>query len=152
MLYGNIEAGIASWWGQGTDTDNRMQALLSAAVGTSFKWSIYYEPEGVGNPDVNTLTADLIYLQSRYSNDPSFLRIDNRFVIFVYADANDGCAMVDRWNQANTVNAYIVLKVFPGYQACANQPDGWHQYGPAQADRFAGAIQLHHQPGILESR
>jgi hypothetical protein len=59
MLYGNIEAGIASWWGQGTDTDNRMQALLSAAVGTSFKWSIYYEPEGVGNPDVNTLRFDL---------------------------------------------------------------------------------------------
>ena len=151
MLYGNIEAGIASWWGQGTDTDNRMQALLSAAVGTSFKWSIYYEPEGVGNPDVSTLTADLIYLQNQYSNDLSFLRIDNRFVVFVYADANDGCAMVDRWHQANTVNAYIVLKVFPGYQTCANQPDGWHQYGPAQAQDSQGQYSYTISPGFWKA-
>ncbi len=148
MLYGNIEAGIASWWGQGTDTDNRMQALLSAAAGTSFKWGIYYEPEGVGNPDVNTLTADLIYLQNRYSNDPSFLRIDNRFVIFVYADATDGCAMVDRWHQANTINAYIVLKVFPGYLTCVSQPDGWHQYGPAQAQDSQGQYSYTISPGF----
>jgi hypothetical protein len=25
-----------------------------------------------------------------------------------------------------------VLKVFPGYARCATQPDGWHQYEPAQ--------------------
>ncbi len=41
--------------------------------------------------------------------------------------------MVDRWKQANTVNAYLVLKVFLGYKTCANQPDGWHQYAPALA-------------------
>ena len=133
MLYGYIQAGIASWWGQGSDTDNRMPALLSAAAGTTFEWSIYYEPEGQGNPDVSTLTEDLTYLRDQYSNDVSFLRIDNRFVVFVYADANDGCDMVNRWHQANSVNAYIVLKVFPGYQACPNQPDGWHQYAPAVA-------------------
>src|SRR4030043_186621 len=133
MLYGYIQAGIASWWGQGSDTDNRMPALLSAAAGTTFEWSIYYEPEGQGNPDVSTLTEDLTYLRDQYSNDAGFLHIDNRFVVFVYADANDGCDMVNRWHQANSVNAYIVLKVFPGYQACPNQPDGWHQYAPAVA-------------------
>ncbi len=148
MLYGNIQAGIASWWGQGTPTDNRIPALLSAAAGTAFKWSIYYEPEGVGNPDVSTLTADLIYLQNQYSNDPGYLRIDNRFVVFVYADPNDGCAMVDRWHQANTVNAYIVLKVFPGYQACTNQPDGWHQYNPAQAQDSQGQFSYTISPGF----
>ena len=148
MMYGHIDAGIASWWGQGTPTDNRLSALLSATVGTPFKWSIYYEPEGMGKPDVSTLTADLIYLRDKYSNDPSYLRIDNRFVVFVYADASDGCAMVDRWYQANTVNAYIVLKVFPGYQSCTNQPDGWHQYNPAKAAASVGHYSYTISPGF----
>jgi hypothetical protein len=151
MLYGNIEAGIASWWGQGSATDNRIPALLSAAAGTPFKWSIYYEPEGVGNPDVSTLNADLIYLRDKYSKDPGYLRVDNRFVVFVYADVNDGCAMVDRWHQANTVNAYIVLKIFPGYQKCANQPDGWHQYNPAKSSASVGQYSYTISPGFWKA-
>ena len=151
MLYGYIQAGIASWWGQGSDTDNRMPALLSAAAGTTFEWSIYYEPEGQGNPDVNTLTEDLTYLRDQYSNDAGFLHIDNRFVVFVYADANDGCDMVNRWHQANSVNAYIVLKVFPGYQACPNQPDGWHQYAPAVAADSQGQYSYTISPGFWKA-
>ncbi len=151
MLYGNIEAGIASWWGQGSPTDKRMSALLSAAAGTLFKWGVYYEPEGVGNPDVSTLKADLIYLRDKYSNDPAYLRVDNRFVVFVYEDPNDGCAIVDRWHQANTVNAYIVLKVFPGYQSCANQPDGWHQYSPAKAAVSVGQYSYTISPGFWKA-
>jgi hypothetical protein len=56
--------------------------------------------------------------------------------------------MVDRWRQANTVNAYIVLKVFPGYQACANQPDGWHQYAPAIAADSQGQYSYTISPGF----
>jgi len=148
MLYGHIQAGIASWWGQGTNTDNRMPEILAATGGTPFKWAIYYEPEGVGNPDVGTITADLVYLQNKYSNDPAYLRINNRFVVFVYADPGDGCGMVDRWKQANTLNAYIVLKVFPGYQACVNQPDGWHQYAPAAAEDSQGQYSYTISPGF----
>jgi hypothetical protein len=64
--------------------------------------------------------------------------------VFVYADAADGCGMVDRWTQANTVNAYIVLKVFANYRDCTSQPDGWHQYAPAfpasSQERFSYTI------------
>jgi hypothetical protein len=148
MLYAHIEVGIASWWGQGTNTDNRMPALLSATADNAFKWSIYYEPEGQGDPDVSAITSDLTYIQDQYSNDPGYLRIDNRFVVFVYADATDGCDMVDRWHQANTVNAYIVLKVFPGYQACLNQPDGWHQYAPANSVDSQGQYSYTISPGF----
>jgi hypothetical protein len=28
----------------------------------------------------------------------------------------------------------VVLKVFPGYPACAHQPESWHQYAPAQRE------------------
>ncbi len=133
MQYGGIQAGIASWWGQGTKTDSRISALLQGAAGTSFRWSIYYEQESQGDPSVTQLTTDLTYLRDKYGNDPSFLRINGRFVVFVYADGADACSMVDRWKQANTVGAYLVLKVFSGYRTCTNQPDGWHQYSPAVA-------------------
>jgi hypothetical protein len=148
MLYAHIQAGIASWWGPGTPTDNRIASLLSVADSTPFKWAIYYEQEGYGNPDVSTLNSDLTYISDHYSNDPAFLRIDNRFVVFVYADPTDGCEMVDRWKQANSVNAYIVLKVFSGYQSCFNQPDGWHQYAPANAEDSQGKYSFTISPGF----
>lgn len=131
MKYGHIAAAIASWWGRDTLTDRRIPLLLAAAAGSSFRWAVYYEAESLVNPDVTTLQADLIYLRERYGTDPSYLRIDDRFVVFVYADPNDWCGMVERWYQANTVGAYVVLKVFEGYRTCGHQPDGWHQYAPA---------------------
>jgi len=133
MQYGGIQAGIASWWGQGSRTDNRIPVLLQAAAGTNFRWSIYHENESEGDPSVEQLTSDLTYLRDKYGNDPSFLRINGRFVVFVYAAGNDACGMADRWKQANTVGAHVVLKVFSGYRDCASQPDGWHQYSPAVA-------------------
>jgi phosphoesterase family protein/glycosyl hydrolase family 99 len=135
MQYGGIQAGILSWWGQGTPTDKRVPTILSLTntTGATFRWSIYYEPESTGNPTVSQISSDLTYIQAHYGNDPSFLRVNGRFVVFVYADGSDNCAMADRWKQANTVNAYVVLKVFSGYQTCASQPAGWHQYGPAVA-------------------
>jgi hypothetical protein len=133
MQYGGIQAGIASWWGQGSRTDDHIPGLLQAAAGTNFRWSIYYENESQGDPSVAQLTNDLTYLRDKYGNDPSFLRINGKFVVFVYADGADACGMADRWKQANTVGAYIVLKVFSGYRNCATQPDSWHQYSPAVA-------------------
>ncbi len=133
MQYGGIQAGISSWWGQGSKTDQRLSTLLRAADGTTFRWSTYYENESLGDPSVSQIQSDLTYLASSYGNDPSTLRIGGRFVVFVYADGADGCGMASRWQDANTVNAYIVLKVFSGYKTCAAQPDGWHQYGPASA-------------------
>jgi glycosyl hydrolase family 99 len=148
MQYGNIAAGIASWWGQGTRTDTRVNTILSATAGTGFKWSLYYEPEGQGNPPVAQINADLLYIQQMYAADPSYLRLGGRFVVFVYADATDGCEMVDRWKQANTVNAYVVLKVFAGYKTCPNQPDGWHQYAPAVAADNQGSYSYSISPGF----
>jgi hypothetical protein len=139
MQYGGISAGIASWWGVGHHTDRRIPALVSAAVSTGFRWALYYEQEGTTNPSVDQLETDLTYIRDHYASHASYARIDGKFVVFVY-NANDGdCAVSTRWQQANTVGAYLVLKVFPGYRACATQPQSWHQYGPAvAADQQAG--------------
>jgi hypothetical protein len=133
MRYGRIAAGIASWWGRGTHTDARMPLLLGAAAGTGFTWAVYYEREGQENPGAAAIAADLAYLRRRYARSPSYLRRDGRFVVFVYAQPEDGCAMAERWRGARSAGAYVVLKVFPGYERCASQPDGWHQYAPAVA-------------------
>ncbi len=134
MQYGNIQVGIASWWGQGTTTDKNIPVDLAAASGTGFKWSIYYEPEGQGNPTVDQLRSDLTYIRDNYAVSPNYLRVDGKFVVFVYNANDTNCSVADRWQQANTVNAYIVLKVFSGYRACTSQPDSWHQYGPSSAE------------------
>lgn len=131
MMYAGLEAGIASWWGRGSKEDTRIPMLLSAAAGTTFRWSLYYEPESLGDPSADQIRADLTHIVTSFGSDPSFLRINGRPVVFVYADAADACGMADRWKAGNTVGAHIVLKVFSGYAACASQPQGWHQYGPA---------------------
>jgi hypothetical protein len=136
LEYAHVQVGIASWWGQGTQTDLRLPLLLrvTAQSHPSFRWSVYYEQEAQGDPPVSQIASDLQYLRGHYGSDPSFLRIGGRFVVFVYAAPGDGCAMADRWKQAAAgTGAYVVLKVFPGYTACASQPDDWHQYSPAVA-------------------
>lgn len=133
MQYGNIDAAIASWWGPGSPTDKKFSGLLAAAAGTKFRWAIYYENEGIANPSSSQILSDLVYISDHYGQDPNYLRVDGRFVVFAYSDHSDNCGMVDRWKQANSVGAYIVLRVFPGYAKCASQPDDWHQYSPALA-------------------
>src|SRR5438552_3334398 len=119
MQYGGMNMAISSWWGQGTPTDARVPALLNGAANTNFRFSLYYEQEGTSDPSVAQLTSDLTYMRDHYGSNTSYLRVNGRFVVFVYAGGNDVCGMADRWKQANTVGAYVVLKVFPGYTGCA---------------------------------
>jgi hypothetical protein len=134
MKYGNIRAGIASWWGQGSPTDQRIPILLHEAALAGFEWALYYEPEGQADPAPSQIAADLNYISEKYARQKGYLRVGGRPVLFVYAGGEDRCGMSDRWKQANALGYYLVLKVFPGYRACANQPDGWHQYAPASAE------------------
>ncbi|MDQ1479436.1 MAG: hypothetical protein QOI44_297 [Actinomycetota bacterium] len=134
MSGAGLDAAISSWWGQGSPTDQRVPLLLDAASGSSFRWTLYYEAEGSSDPSVAQISSDLDYIDSHYGSSPTFLRHNGHPVIFVYADALDGCAMADRWAQADpTQRFWVVLKVFSGYKACASQPQGWHQYAPAVA-------------------
>lgn len=133
MEYAHLDAAIVSWWGPGTPSDARLPELLAAAP-TGFRWAAYYEAEGEGDPSPAKIRSDLLYLRAHDASSPGYLRVDGRFVVFAYGSGAEGCGMVRRWKQANTVGAFVVLKVFPGYRSCPDQPDGWHQYGPAQAE------------------
>ncbi len=152
MQYARIEVGIASWWGRGSRTDARLPALLSAAARTTFRWSVYYEGEAQGDPSASQIHGDLAYLSAHYGSAPGFFRVNGRFVVFVYADGADRCGMVDRWTAANVgIGAYIVLKVFPGFRSCSNQPDGWHQYSPAVPDDSQAGYSYVISPGFWKA-
>lgn len=151
MQYGNIQAGIASWWGQGHLTDLRVQSLLEAGNAANFHWILYYEYEGYGDPSIESIRSDLEYIRDRYADSSAYLKIDGRFVVFVYADRADGCNMASRWSKANTVDAYLVLKVFSGYRTCVDQPDTWHQYAPDRAEKMVGSQSFSISPGFWKA-
>jgi hypothetical protein len=137
LRYAHLGAGIYSWWGEDgyPPTDLRFWRYLAAARTTPFRWAIYYEREGYEDPSVERIRSDLEYVKAEYASQPAYLKVDGRFVVFVYGSSQDSCATAERWRDANaTVGAYLVLKAFPGYRDCAAQPDAWHQYSGDQAE------------------
>jgi glycosyl hydrolase family 99 len=74
MLQAKIEAGISSWFGIGHQTDSQVPALLQAAEGTPFRWTLYHEMEERGNPSVVAIDQDLDHIAAQYTGHPSFLR------------------------------------------------------------------------------
>jgi hypothetical protein len=148
MRYAGMDAGIVSWWGRGSRSDTRMGALLHATESTSFRWAVYYENESTGDPSSSQIASDVAYIRDTAATSPAYLRVDGRFVVFVYAGAGDGCAMADRWRAAEAAGAYVLLKVFPGFRTCGSQPDGWHQYGPATAASDQAGYSYSISPGF----
>ena len=136
----HIEAFIASWWGQGHHTDAALQHILgrterSGSPYPGLRWAIYYEEEGYSDPSASQIAADLNYLAGTAFSHPAYLQVNGRPVVFVYSAGGDGSGMAARWAQAKAQfpNVYVVLKVYFGYRTDPNQPDSWHQYGPASA-------------------
>jgi hypothetical protein len=153
MQYGYLDAGIYSWWGAigYPMTDLRFWRYLAAARTTPFRWAIYYEREGYENPSVERIRADLEFVRNLYASKPAYLKVDGRFVVFVYGGLGDSCeATAQRWREANTVGAYVVLKAFDGYVSCTAQPDAWHQYSAALGAYGLGADSFMISPGFDE--
>lgn len=154
MRYARLDAGIYSWWGKDgyPPTDARFDRYLAEARTTPFRWAIYYEPEGYANPSVGRIRSDLEYIRDRYAGKPAYLKVDGRFVVYVYGDPEDNCdSTAVRWRKANTVGAYIVLKAFAGFRTCAAQPDAWHQYSAALPEYDLGPDSFMIAPGFDES-
>jgi glycosyl hydrolase family 99 len=150
MRWGRIEAATYSWWGNGSQTDQRLADHLAAGARTGFRWAVYYEAEGYGDPSVDDIRADLTYLRDTYAQSPGYLKVDNRFVVFVYGDANDGagCEAAQRWSQANTVGAYVVHRSFSGYNGCTAYADGWHPYSSHRYEFDLGRFAYTISPGF----
>jgi hypothetical protein len=152
MRYAHLDAAIYSWWGVVgyPHADIRFWRYLAAARTTPFRWAIYYEREGYENPSVERIRAELEYVRNVYATKPAYLKVDGRFVVYVYGSSQDGCDTAERWRAANTVGAYIVLKAFDGFRSCDAQPDGWHQYSAASAAHDLSPDSFMVSPGFDE--
>lgn len=138
--WGKFEVAIASWWGPNSHNEQARVPLAlnrTAALGSNLKWALYYEDEGFGNPSLATVRSDLAYIKARYTNHSSYARVAGKPVLFVYNADDTTCAVADKWRQA-APEFYVVLKVMPGWNSCAAQPQGWHQYGPASPTHNIG--------------
>lgn len=159
MIYAGMNSAIFSWWGPGSTEDARFQSYLDATGNKPLKWALYYECEGnasggtCGNiggpgPSATNIASDLSYIKAHYASNSNYLKINNKPVIFAYGDSTDSCTTAANWKTANANEGfYVVLKVFNGYASCANQPDNWHQYGPASAQDAQGTHSLSISPG-----
>jgi hypothetical protein len=133
--YAGFEVVIASWFGPGTHSESsRIPTLLNRTIEQNrrFRWGLYYEPEGYGDPTTAQIQSHLNYA-STYTSHLAFARINGQPLIFVFGDAGDDadpCEMAARWEPLDA-RYYIVLKVGQGFASCPNQPDDWHQYAPA---------------------
>jgi chitodextrinase len=150
MQYGHLDAGIISWWGQGSQEDSVVPLDLAAANGTGFKWSLYYENEGTNITSESQIKSDLSYIKTKYASNPNFLTINGKPVIFVYGQGSDNCSnYAAPWQQANSDGSfYVILKVFSGYQSCTGDAQGWHQYGPASAEDQQQGYSFSISPGF----
>ena len=152
MRYMGMEAGISSWWGVGSASDQRIPNQLRAADGTPFRWALYYELEGPQYPDPSPakIRADLTYVKKAYGADRSYLRVGGKPVLFVWAGPNDRCGMNARWRAANTLGFHVVLKRFQHFATCPDQPQSWHDYGPATPRARQPALVVLGLPRLLE--
>jgi hypothetical protein len=168
------EVAIASWWGQGDRSDTAFDHDITDFMNRTdnpypnLRWAVIYECEGgtcnnTTNPSVTQLVSDLNYIYNNYANQPGYLRVNGKPVIFVYADPTDtgttdtSCSdssFVARWNKANSLAVspfYLNLKVFAGYGTSACQPDSWYQYAPAVRTDQQGAHSYMISPGFWAS-
>ncbi len=89
----SLRAGISfwgvSWWGPGSLTDQVFKrSVLAHPDSSKLKYAMLYESTGrfgsFENPSYDNWIRDLEYLKENYFDDPRYLRIDDRPVLFIY--------------------------------------------------------------------
>ena len=136
---GNISFWAMSWWGPGSSEDNTIRnSVLADPRAGELKYAVNYESTGrlgtFANPDYSKFVPDFQYLAQNYFNDPNYLKINGRPVVFIYltrayfntAASQAAVASLRTTMQSQFhVNPYLVGDdVFPG-DTNANRAKLW---------------------------
>jgi hypothetical protein len=86
---GNIDFWALSWWGpQSREESTIRNSILEHPRRAELQYAIHYESTGrlgtFDNPNFNNLVPDFRHLANNYFQDPDYLRIDGRPVVFIY--------------------------------------------------------------------
>lgn len=138
LQYAKIDAGIYSWWGRNSATDQRFPAYLDVAESKNFKWAVYYEMDFTGTRSPGDIWWDLMYLKDTYFNRASYLHVDGKPVLFIYSPGGT-CDTVAKWKALGT-GLYLSMTDVANWWTC-NVLDSWHPYRPASrvAATYAGS-------------
>mmetsp|Transcript_42245 Transcript_42245/g.62576 ORF Transcript_42245/g.62576 Transcript_42245/m.62576 type:complete len:587 (-) Transcript_42245:694-2454(-) len=88
-----VDAFVTSWWKpDGVTTKHMASGLLSASNIGDIKFAINYETKGAlptenfadGTIALDTLIADMQYLEEQYFSHPSYCRVNNRPLVVLY--------------------------------------------------------------------
>jgi|GEM_PF-820735 len=85
----NIGLWIASWWGEGTLTDNIIQnSIFNHTKLGHHKIALFYETKGrikkEDNYSTDLVMGDVQYMCQQYFDNPNYFRIQGRPVLFIY--------------------------------------------------------------------
>ncbi|MEX0322640.1 MAG: glycoside hydrolase family 99-like domain-containing protein [Puniceicoccaceae bacterium] len=88
-IRGNIDFWAVSWWGPDSRTDVAFKDhVMQHPDFHKLKYAMLYESTGrfgkFENPSYEKWIPDLQYLKDNYFDDPNYLKIDGRPVVFVY--------------------------------------------------------------------
>ncbi len=84
-----VDFWAVSWWGPDTATDRTIRnAVLKHPDAAKLRYAILYEATGrlgsFDRPHYRHLVDDFAYLEKTYFDDPNYLRVDDRPVVFIY--------------------------------------------------------------------
>jgi hypothetical protein len=88
-IRGGISFWAVSWWGPRDQKDRTFKEnILAHPDSSKLKYAILYESTGrlgsFDKPNYRHWLTDMEYLKKTYFDDPRYLKIDNRPVVFVY--------------------------------------------------------------------
>lgn len=86
---GNIDFWAVSWWGPSSAENTTFRgSILSHPRASELKYAIHYEATGrlgtFDSPNYANLIPDFRYLATNYFQDPNYLKVDGRPVVFMY--------------------------------------------------------------------
>lgn len=88
-LRGSVSFWAVSWWGPGSVSDKTFKEnILKHPDSSKLKYAVLYESTGrmrsFSNPNYSKWIGDLQYIKDTYFDDPRYLRINGRPVVFFY--------------------------------------------------------------------
>ncbi len=127
-----IDGFVCSWWGIGTFEDNAFKKILKVVDKENFSVTIYYE--SVRDITQDQIVDELSYVLSSYSNEPSFLRINGKPTVFIYAvsaynrDHKFWNEVINKVKEKTKIDAIFIADSFD--MSYFNVFDGFHTYNP----------------------
>jgi hypothetical protein len=86
---GNIDFWAVSWWGPNSAENTTFRdSILANARASELKYAVHYESTGrlgsFDNPNYSNLVNDFRYLANNYFQNPNYMEINGRPVVFMY--------------------------------------------------------------------